>query len=50
MDGHLDLAINLTNVFAERHFIADPNFDSREAIYSIPSLGRSVMASLSWRM
>lgn len=50
MDGHMDVAVDVWNVFAERHFIADPNFDSREAIYSIPSLGRSVMVSLSWRM
>jgi iron complex outermembrane receptor protein len=46
---NLDVALHVDNLFDERHPIPDPSFDSREALFPVPSTGRSVMLSIVWR-
>jgi outer membrane cobalamin receptor len=50
VDGHLDVALHIDNLFDHRRYIADPDFDRRQAILPMRTAGFSAQLSLTWRM
>ena len=50
MDGSLDIAAHVQNVFNNHQYIADPDFERRQAIFPMAAPGRGATVSLTWRI
>jgi outer membrane cobalamin receptor len=50
LGGSCDVALHVQNVFDAKHYIADPDFERRQAIIPMAAAGVSAYLSLTWRM
>ena len=50
LGGGLDIAVHVQNALNSHHYIADPDFERRQAILPMAAPGLSATLSLTWRM